>query len=234
MITLAELRRQQNVAAAARIGAIARAAIEQARAAKAEAEHETMKQRRAKLAAAAKERRRLARIAHQQESELEAMRARRAAAIETLRDPNAPPRQRTRAVKFLGLRSEDPIHLDVADKVVPNFVSELAEQVAEKHRIPVTLIYVRSNSPLVVRARQELFWHIRQHRSAPCWTWIAKWFGMDHSTVIHGAKRHEQRMRDAAASCQENSISVHELGRTGGWRLARLFAMRSAELELAS
>lgn len=234
MITLAELRRRQNVAAAARNGAMARAAIQNTKAKEDAAKAETRAQKKARLQLERRRRYAIQKAANEAERQAAKMRAKRDTAVAILRDPSSTPRQRTRAIRVLGIDKDEAVYLEMSQGVVPPFVAEISEQVAARHGIPVSLMYVKTRSQAIVRARQEMFWLVRNHRSAPCWTWMAKWFGLDHSTVLYGANQHEARLEAAGLLCQDTISSGRFLGITRGQRAQRLFVVRSAELELAS
>jgi hypothetical protein len=73
----------------------------------------------------------------------------------------------------------------------------LLNAAAAKHGVPVSDILSDRRPNRVVHCRWELMWELRQQT-----TWstpqIAKFLGgRDHTTILHGVKRHEQRMREA-------------------------------------
>jgi hypothetical protein len=80
--------------------------------------------------------------------------------------------------------------------VVPVRVRQIAAQIAASHGVPDYLIFGETLLTKVVRARHE-FW--RQLREAGfSYPQIGRWAGRDHSTVILGVRRAEERSRVAA------------------------------------
>jgi hypothetical protein len=70
-------------------------------------------------------------------------------------------------------------------------------EVARKHRMPVKDILSSRRSRPIVAARHEVFWR--------CWKETALSLpqigrllgGKDHTTVLHGLRKHEERMKEA-------------------------------------
>ncbi|MFZ5667945.1 MAG: helix-turn-helix domain-containing protein [Pseudomonadota bacterium] len=81
----------------------------------------------------------------------------------------------------------------------PTTMREIAAQVAAEHGLSVGDLTGRSRLAHFVDARHEAMWRIRQvrrpdGRAAYTTTPIGRFFGRDHSTVIHACRRHEARL----------------------------------------
>ncbi len=72
---------------------------------------------------------------------------------------------------------------------------EIAEQVAAKHGFPSwkQLRSHRHDRPLV-RAKQECWWRCREETPHSLPT-IGRFFGFDHTTILHGTKMHDRLRR---------------------------------------
>lgn len=76
----------------------------------------------------------------------------------------------------------------------PAWVREMAAIVAERHDIPLYLIFGRTRCKRVAHARQELCFLLRHSRSRPSYPQIAKWLRRaDHTTVIWAANATRNR-----------------------------------------
>lgn len=76
----------------------------------------------------------------------------------------------------------------------PRTMRDVAEAVARRHGMHLRDLTGPCRSAACVKARHEAFYEIRRQldRSLPQ---IGRFFGnRDHSTVLHGIRRHEQRM----------------------------------------
>lgn len=79
-------------------------------------------------------------------------------------------------------------------------IEVIAEEVAAKHQVTVEALRGPSRQPAIVAARQEAFWRASQVLKADgrpryCGPAIGLFFGgRHHTTVLHGVRRHEQRM----------------------------------------
>lgn len=73
------------------------------------------------------------------------------------------------------------------------WIKDIAKAVATRHEVTVSDLKSRRTDKHVVRARQEAFWLAKNLTSASS-TIIGNFFNRDHTTVLHGIKRHAQRM----------------------------------------
>jgi len=65
--------------------------------------------------------------------------------------------------------------------------------VAQRYGITPSVIMSKSKCQSSVAPRQEVFWLARQ--AGLPWQQIANYFGMDHSTIIHGVKAVDERIK---------------------------------------
>lgn len=75
---------------------------------------------------------------------------------------------------------------------------QIAKFVAEKHGLTLEQLVGRTRSDDVVKARHEVFYRLRKET-----TWslprIGRFIGgRDHTTVLHGIRKHEMRLRSPA------------------------------------
>lgn len=76
-------------------------------------------------------------------------------------------------------------------------VQALIAQCAAAYGVTVELLMSRNREPMVVRARQEAYWHLRQRElSYPA---IGRIFDRDHSTIMAGVRRVDRRRGTRAA-----------------------------------
>ena len=81
----------------------------------------------------------------------------------------------------------------------PVTMASIVAHVAAAHRLPVADLMGRSRLKVVVVARQEAMWRIRQVMWADGVTpryslpQIGRYFSRDHTTVIHACQRHLER-----------------------------------------
>jgi chromosomal replication initiation ATPase DnaA len=81
----------------------------------------------------------------------------------------------------------------------PEIARKLAMSVATKHGISFADLTSHKRDASLVRARHEAMWRLRQNTRLS-YPQIGKILGdRDHSTIIHGIRRHEQRMKEGAA-----------------------------------
>jgi hypothetical protein len=109
------------------------------------------------------------------------------------------PRERVRRRLFTAAIEELDEYGDI---VVPQWVvptwKRIAIEVAAKHGVPMTDLLSQRRNKNAVLARHECFWRCKQETllSLPQ---IGRLFKRkDHTTVLHGIRKHEQRMREAA------------------------------------
>lgn len=79
---------------------------------------------------------------------------------------------------------------------MPWTLSCAAKPIAAKYGISVSELSGPRGSPIAAAARQELMWVL--HRRGLSSVRIGQLIGRDHTTVLHGVRRHEERMRRAA------------------------------------
>lgn len=70
---------------------------------------------------------------------------------------------------------------------------DVAEEAAREYGVDLGQIRSRARSRAVVRARQEAMRRIRDEMGRT-YPEIGQWFGLDHTTVIHGVRRARERL----------------------------------------
>ena len=93
------------------------------------------------------------------------------------------------------------INLEIVDVIAPtDSPKRIIKETASRHGLSVEIITSNERAGNVVRARQELFYLLRQ-RTSLSFPEIARLFEgaianqpLDHTTVIHGAERHKTRV----------------------------------------
>ena len=72
-------------------------------------------------------------------------------------------------------------------------------EVAQKHRLPVPYLLSTRRDHQVVVARHEAFFRLRTElaMSLPA---IGRRFGMDHTSILHGVRKHAEREREKQGS----------------------------------
>ena len=76
-------------------------------------------------------------------------------------------------------------------------LKQIAEAICERHKISLDKLRSESKSQSIVWARQEFFYFADQLTSRSK-SEIGRWAKRDHSTVIHGIRKHASRMRQGA------------------------------------
>ncbi len=86
---------------------------------------------------------------------------------------------------------------DIAAGRAPQTLDSIARRTASKHGITLGALKSQQRTKDLVHARQEAFWlaHKLTDKSYPT---IGRYFGRDHATVMHGVKKHADRMKAAA------------------------------------
>lgn len=70
----------------------------------------------------------------------------------------------------------------------------LLDEICDRRGVLVDEVCGRGKSLSVARARQELWWCIRNHQDRSySYVEIARLFGRDHTTVHHGIRAHQKR-----------------------------------------
>jgi chromosomal replication initiation ATPase DnaA len=70
--------------------------------------------------------------------------------------------------------------------------NRLRAQVCARHGVGPRSIHSRCRLAYLVAARHELIWLIRQSTTWST-TQIGRYMGMDHSSILHAIKKHEER-----------------------------------------
>lgn len=84
------------------------------------------------------------------------------------------------------------------EDIPPAFTSaEIIKQVCLKHHIKVSEIVSDMRSEWIVSARHEAMYRIREERHLS-WMQIAKLFNRDHTSVIHGCRKHKASLEAEA------------------------------------
>lgn len=73
----------------------------------------------------------------------------------------------------------------------------ITEEVSRARGISIAMMHGDNRHRPAVYARQEAWWRIRVELGYS-YPRIAKAFDKDHSTIVYGVRRHEERMREAA------------------------------------
>jgi chromosomal replication initiation ATPase DnaA len=74
--------------------------------------------------------------------------------------------------------------------VMPPRVLELVRQVAGERRLPLREVLTTPKRRAQSRARWEVWAMLREETPQPTLPRIARWFGVDHTTVLYGVRRH--------------------------------------------
>lgn len=84
--------------------------------------------------------------------------------------------------------------VDAARKIAPTF-AQIAFAVAQKHSLTVADLTGGSRSPVFAHPRQEAYWTVHKFRPDLSLVRIGQLFGgRDHTTILYGIRRHEERM----------------------------------------
>lgn len=74
--------------------------------------------------------------------------------------------------------------------------ADILAQVAQKHRLKVEDLTGPSRLRKIILARQEAMWELRQRTRLSSPQIAAKLGRKDHTTALHGVRRHEARIAD--------------------------------------
>lgn len=89
-------------------------------------------------------------------------------------------------------------------KIPPRQSRVIIETVAEKHGMSVDEIMSRSRKDRIVAARHEAFYLLRE--AGYSYPQIGRFFGgMDHTTALHGAVKHEAKLKRESESNGSNN-----------------------------
>lgn len=85
-----------------------------------------------------------------------------------------------------------------ADPPPPATMRSLLNETARRHGMTVAELTSRKRTHVLAHARHEFMWLARNvlHKSYPV---IGTFLGMDHTTVLHGVRRHQRMLDDEAA-----------------------------------
>lgn len=79
----------------------------------------------------------------------------------------------------------------------------IAAEVCKKHGISFATLISKRRPADVCAARHEFFWRCRQETTLSLPQIAARCGGRDHTTVLHGIRAHERRVRNAQASMRD-------------------------------
>jgi hypothetical protein len=102
--------------------------------------------------------------------------------------------RRTRLVvpeKYLDEYKQSIKGLKESGKITKLTMREIVKEVAEKHRLKENDLMTPSRRKNIIAARHEAFYRMR-HELKMAFPRIAAYFMMDHTTVIHGVRKHEE------------------------------------------
>lgn len=75
-------------------------------------------------------------------------------------------------------------------------INAIIKEVADKHGLMFSYMFVRARNAKLILARQEAFYRLRTELKLS-FPRIGRIFhGMDHTTILHGVRKHEERMKD--------------------------------------
>ena len=81
----------------------------------------------------------------------------------------------------------------------PGTMSQIVREVAQAHSVPLDVLMGRSTLKPVCAARHEAMWMIRelQRNGKAAWSYpaIGRFFGRDHTTVMHCCRRHAEGLK---------------------------------------
>ena len=75
----------------------------------------------------------------------------------------------------------------------PASVDAIIAKVALEHGVSAAELLSDTRWQKVAHARQHAFAAVRGMPRKPSYPQIGRWFGRDHSTVVHGVRAHEAR-----------------------------------------
>lgn len=79
---------------------------------------------------------------------------------------------------------------------VPQWACDIIVAAAEKHDVLLTSILIECRRRPVTAARDEAIYLIKRAKMSLSAPQIARWFGKEHSTVLHSMVRHVERTGD--------------------------------------
>lgn len=75
-------------------------------------------------------------------------------------------------------------------------IEAIKQQVASKHGVSISCLESASRNPRFVKARQEGFYRVRHEIEGMSYPMIGRCFGgRNHTTVLHGERKHIERMK---------------------------------------
>lgn len=87
-------------------------------------------------------------------------------------------------------------------KILPSKVSEIIAATALDHRIPLRVIFSPSRTKQATQARHEMMWRLRRmpwRGTIPSFPQIGRWLDRHHTTIIHGVRKHQERIESGEA-----------------------------------
>lgn len=92
-----------------------------------------------------------------------------------------------------------PAPPDVIDALSAHGLLDLVDQICARRGVTRLELCGNRRTRSVAAARQELWWLIRRNpERSYSYQEIARWFGRDHTTVLHGVGAHERRFAASA------------------------------------
>lgn len=73
---------------------------------------------------------------------------------------------------------------------VPERVALIVKEVAAKHGVDPLEIYQKCRRRVIVKARNEVYYRIKEARPELSFPVIGRWFKADHTTIMHGIAAH--------------------------------------------
>ena len=84
------------------------------------------------------------------------------------------------------------------DRCAPTWVIERLFERAEKYGVSPALLAGKSHQRAIVRVRNELIYSIKATKPGLSAPHIARWFGRDHTTILHAMAQHALNNRGVA------------------------------------
>lgn len=107
---------------------------------------------------------------------------------------------------------------------VPESVRAIVFEVTAAHGATAYQMMTKARSRNVTEARAEIFYRCKQDRPERSFPMIGKWFGTDHTTVMHGVARHAMR----AGLPQLSGYDIERVMETNRIRVAKRARLKRA------
>ena len=120
------------------------------------------------------------------------------AAIATSRDASKD--VRTKAIRILVIRSAVVDAFGAELPAMPQAAKRIIRETAEAHYLEPEALMLKARQGEIARARHEAMYRLRHELRKPSYPLIGKWLGgLDHTTVLHGVRRHAERLAEEGA-----------------------------------